>query len=146
MSSQSSAAATIIPLGRLADRSAVVALTGRLLLSAIFLISGWSKVAAPAATIGYIGSVGLPFPQLGLGIAIAIEFVCGVALILGYRARLAAASLAAFSVFTAFAFHFDPSDQNQLVHFLKNMAMAGGLLQIVAFGAGRFSLDARARQ
>lgn len=145
MSSQSSAATTSIPEGGLAERSAVVALTGRLLLSAIFMISGWGKVAAPAATIGYIGSVGLPFPQLGLGIAIAIEFACGVALILGYRARLAAAILAAFSVFTAFAFHFNLSDQNQFIHFLKNMAMGGGLLQVVAFGAGKLSLDAGRR-
>src|SRR5690606_10534410 len=123
--------------------SASAALTGRVLLSAIFLLSGLSKISAPAGMIGYIESVGLPFPTLALAIAILVEVVGGAALILGYRARLVAAGLAAFSVATALAFHFQLGDQNQFIHFFKNIAMAGGLLQVVAFGAGRFSLDAR---
>ena len=67
-------------------------------------------------------------------------------MILGYRARLAAAMLAEFCIATAVLFHSNVADQNQLVHFLKNIAMTGGLLQVVAFGAGRFGLDARARR
>jgi putative oxidoreductase len=123
--------------------SASASLIGRVLLSAIFLLSGVSKISAPAGMIGYIESVGLPFPTLALTIAILVEVVGGIALILGYRARLVAAGLVVFSVATALAFHNQLGDQNQFIHFFKNIAMAGGLLQVVAFGAGRFSLDAR---
>lgn len=123
--------------------SSSAALAGRVLLSAIFLLSGVSKISAPAAMIGYIESVGLPFPSLALAIAILAEVGGGIALILGYRTRLVAAGLALFSVATALAFHHTLGDQNQFIHFFKNIAMAGGLLQVVAFGAGRFSLDAR---
>jgi putative oxidoreductase len=124
---------------------AAVPLVGRVLLSAIFVVSGLSKLAAPAATIGYIESVGLPLAPLGFAIAVLVEIVGGFALIAGYRARVVAAVLAAFTVATAIAFHNDLADQNQFFHFFKNVAMAGGLLQIVAFGAGRLSLDVRGR-
>ena len=123
---------------------AVLPLIGRLLIVAIFLVSGAGKVAAPAAMIEYIASVGLPFPQLGLVIAVVVEIAGGAALLLGYRTRLAASMLAGYCVATAVLFHADFVDQNQIVHFLKNIAMTGGLLQIVAFGAGGFSLDERA--
>lgn len=122
---------------------ATTALLGRVMLSAIFLLSGFSKLAAPAAMIGYIESAGLPFPQLAFAIAVAVEIAGGLALIVGYRTRVVAAALAAFSVATALGFHANLADQNQFIHFFKNIAMAGGLLQLVAFGAGRFSLDAR---
>lgn len=131
------------------DRSDVTqasaSLIGRVLLSAIFILSGVSKLAAPAMMVGYISSVGLPLPQVALVVAIIVEVGGGLALIAGYRARLVAAGLALFSVVTALAFHNALGDQNQFIHFFKNIAMAGGLLQIVAFGAGRFSLDARRR-
>jgi len=138
-----SSATTRIPGGSLSGVLTITPLFGRLLLSAIFILSGVSKVAAPAATIGYIESVGLPFAQLGFAIAVLVEIVGGAALVLGYRARLTAAILAAFTVTAAVAFHSDLADQNQFIHFFKNIAMTGGLLQVVAFGAGSFSLDAR---
>jgi putative oxidoreductase len=122
---------------------AALPLVGRVFLSAIFLLSGISKVSAPAATIAYISSVGLPFAPLGLAIAIFVEIFGGVALVLGYRTRLAASVLALFTVATALAFHSNLADQNQFFHFFKNIAMTGGLLQVVAHGAGRFSIDAR---
>jgi putative oxidoreductase len=124
---------------------AVASLGGRILVSAIFLISGFGKLAAPAGAIGYIAAAGLPFPQLAYGIAVVLEIAGALALIAGYRARFAAAALAVFCLATAFGFHNQLADQNQFIHFFKNIAMAGGLLQIVAFGAGRFSLDARKR-
>ncbi len=118
-------------------------LVGRIAIAAIFVLSGLSKLAAPAATIGYIAASGLPLPQLGFALALLVELVGGTALILGYRTRMVAAILAVFSVATALAFHAALGDQNQFIHFFKNIAMAGGLLQIVAFGAGSWSLDAR---
>jgi len=122
---------------------AALQLAGRILIGAIFLISGAGKIAQPADTIGAITSVGLPLPEVGLVIAILIECVVAVAFIAGYRTRVVAAILVAYCFATAIFFHNNLSDLNQLIHFLKNMAMAGGLLQIVAAGAGRFGLDAR---
>lgn len=124
---------------------AALPLVGRVLISAIYILSGLSKLGAPAATIGYITSAGLPFASLGLAVAIVTEVLGGAALVLGYRTRLVATGLALFTLATAFAFHGNIADQNQFIHFFKNLAMAGGLLQIIAFGAGRYSLDNRNR-
>ena len=121
----------------------VITVVGRVLIATIFLLSGLSKLAAPSYAVGYIASAGLPSPWLGYAVAVAVEIGGSLALIAGYQARLAAAVLAAFSIATALAFHNHFADQNQFIHFFKNVAMAGGLLQVVAFGAGRFSLDAR---
>ena len=118
-------------------------LAARLLLSAIFLISGFGKLVAPSATIGLIASVGLPFPQLGYVGAVALELIGGSLLVVGYRTRYVALAFAAFSIATALIFHNALADQNQFIHFLKNLALAGGLLHVAAFGAGPFSLDAR---
>jgi len=116
---------------------------GRLLIAAIFLFSGFSKIAAPAMAQGYIASAGLPAPLLAYLIAVVVELGGGVLLVAGYQTRLAALALAVFSIAAAFGFHHDFADQNQMIHFLKNIAIAGGLLQVVAFGAGPLSLDAR---
>lgn len=115
---------------------------GRILMAAIFLVSGVGKALAPDATIGYIQSVGLPFATLGLVAAVAIEVGGGAMLALGIKTRLVAALLAAFAVVTGLVFHNAVGDQNQLIHLMKNIAMAGGLLQVVAFGAGAYSVDA----
>jgi len=123
--------------------AAALPLVGRIGLAAIFLLSGFSKLAAPAATISYIQSAGLPLPQVAFAIAALIEVGGGLALVLGFRTRIVAAILAAFAIVTALAFHNNLADQGQFINFWKNVAMAGGLLQVVAFGAGRFSLDAR---
>ncbi len=116
---------------------------GRTLIAAIFLISGIGKLMAPGATMAYIGSLGLPAPALGLLGALVLELAGAVLLVVGYRTRLVALLLAAYAVVTALIFHHALADQNQMFHFLKNVAMAGGLLQVVAFGAGAFSLDNR---
>ncbi|AKU20899.1 DoxX family protein [Massilia sp. NR 4-1] len=123
--------------------TAVLPLAGRLLMALIFVFSAIGKISAPAATMGYISAMGLPFPALGLAGAIGVELVGGLLLAFGYQTRLVALGLAAFSVVTAVLFHGAIGDQNQLIHLLKNLAMAGGLLQIAAFGPGSLSLDAR---
>lgn len=123
--------------------SPYAAVVGRILLAAIFLWSGLGKVLDPASALGYIGSVGLPLPEVGLGIAVLVELAGGVALVLGYRTKLVAAALALFSIATAVVFHSAFGDQNQLIHFFKNIAMAGGLLQVAAFGPGPIAIDSR---
>lgn len=123
--------------------AAALSLTGRILIAAIFLVSGFGKLMAPSGTIGYIASVGLPLPELAYAGALAAELGGGLLLVVGYRTRWVAAALAAFSVVSAVIFHNALGDQNQLFHFLKNIAMAGGLLQYIAWGAGAFSLDER---
>jgi putative oxidoreductase len=102
-----------------------------------------SKLADPAGTQGYIASVGLPLPLLGYIVALVVEIGGGVMLLVGYRSRLAALALAAFAVAAAVFFHHALGDQNQFIHFMKNLAITGGLLQVVAFGPGTFSLDNR---
>lgn len=120
-----------------------VALLGRLLMAAIFLVSGVGKIANPEATATYIASAGLPFPGVALVLAIVIEVVGGAALVVGYRTRLVAGVLAVFCVATAVFFHLKLGDQNQFIHFFKNLTMAGGFLQVLAFGPGAISVDAR---
>ena len=125
------------------SNSGVVPFVGRILVAAIFILSGLGKIGAPAATQGYIAAMGLPAPMLAYIGSIAIELGGGLLLLAGYRTKLIAAALAVFSIVTAFIFHHALADQNQMIHFLKNFAMAGGLLQFVAYGAGRISLDNR---
>lgn len=120
-----------------------VSALGRLLIAALFLISGLGKIVAPALTQGYIASAGLPFPLLAYLVALVIEVVGGILLILGYKSQIVASVMAVFTVAAALAFHSHFADQNAMAHFLKNISITGGLLQIAAFGAGAFSIDGR---
>lgn len=121
----------------------VAAVLGRVLISAIFILSGVSKLTAVSGAIGYIEAAGLPLAPVAFAVAVALEVLGGIALIAGFKTRWVAGALALFSVVTAFAFHGNLADQNQFIHFFKNIAMAGGLLQVVAFGGGALGLDAR---
>ena len=124
-------------------QQSAVPLIGRVLLAVIFILSGVSKLANPAGTQGYIASMGLPLPILAYIAAVVVEIGGGVMLLIGYRTRIAATALALFTVAAALLFHHALGDQNQFIHFMKNLAITGGLLQVVAFGAGAFSLDNR---
>jgi putative oxidoreductase len=117
-------------------------LLGRVMIGAPFIMSGLGKLMAHDATVGYIGSVGLPLPQLAWVIALLVEIGGGALLVGGFRARLVALVMALFALATAISFHRNFADQNQMIHFLKNVMLAGGLLQIVYFGAGPLSIDA----
>jgi putative oxidoreductase len=122
---------------------ATVSVIGRILLGIIFILSGVSKLGDPVGTQAYIASVGLPLPLLGYIVAVVTEIAGGVMLLVGYRARLAAVALAIFTVAAAVFFHHAFGDRNQFIHFMKDLAITGGLLQVVGFGAGVFSLDNR---
>jgi putative oxidoreductase len=118
-------------------------LVGRILLGVPFILSGVGKLAAPAATQGYIAAMGLPAPGVAFVVALVVEIGFGTLLLIGYRTRIAALVLATFSIAAALIFHHSFGDQNQFIHFMKNVMLAGGLLQIAAFGAGVLSLDNR---
>jgi putative oxidoreductase len=126
------------------DRYKFLPLLGRIMIGAPFAMSGLSKLAAYAATVGYIAAMGLPIPPLAYIGAVVIELGGGLLLLSGYRVRSVSLVMAVFCLVTAAFFHHNFADQNQMIHFLKNVMMAGGLLQIAYFGAGAFSLDARA--
>ncbi|KXU82409.1 LysR family transcriptional regulator [Paraburkholderia monticola] len=125
------------------ERFKFLPLLGRILIGAPFVMSGVSKLAAYSATVGYIAAVGLPVPPLAFVLAVLTELGGGLLLLSGYRVRAVSLGMAVFCVVTAMFFHHNFADQNQMIHFLKNVMMAGGLLQITWFGAGAFSLDAR---
>ena len=130
-------------ISRAPTATAVLPVAGRILMSAIFLVSGGGKLAAPAATIATIEAAGLPLPPISYAMATLVEIGGGLLLIAGYRTRLVAMVLAVFAVVTTLTFHAELGDTAQMIHFLKNLAMTGGLFQVAAFGAGPLSLDAR---
>ena len=125
------------------DATRYLPFAGRLLIGLPFAMSGLSKLAAYGPTTEMISAVGLPVPPLAFVVAVAVELGGGLLLIAGFRVRLIAIALALFSLATAVSFHSNFADQNQMIHFLKNIMIAGGLLQIVAFGAGAISIDNR---
>lgn len=123
-------------------------IAGRVLLAALFLPAGISKLTGFEGTVGYIASVGLPLPAVGAVLALLVEIVGGVALIAGFGTRIAALVLALFTLVASFFFHAFwavPADQAFMVQllFFKNVAVVGGLLALAANGAGGWSLDAR---
>jgi putative oxidoreductase len=126
-------------------------LAGRILIALIFVLSGFGKITGFEGTVGYIASKGLPLPQLGAIGAIILELGAGIALILGWKTRWAAAALLLFTVAAALLFHnfwaLPPEEaQNQMIHFLKNMSMAGGLLFVVIHGSGACGVDTGCRK
>ena len=118
-------------------------LAGRLLLGQIFLLAGLNKIPGYAGTQGYMESMGVPGALLPL--VILLEIGGGLAVILGWQARLASYALAVFTLVAAVIFHSNLADQMQMIMFMKNFAIAGGLLILAVNGAGGLSLDGRKR-
>ncbi|CAM3679710.1 DoxX family protein [Roseateles saccharophilus] len=118
-------------------------LLGRVLMAAIFVTAGAGKIGGYAATQGYMASMGVPGGLLPL--VILTELGGGLLIVLGLFTRPAAFALAGFSVVSALLFHGNLADQGQQIHFMKNLAMAGGFLLLVGHGAGPLSLDAKWR-
>ncbi|MEM7666190.1 MAG: DoxX family protein [Pseudomonadota bacterium] len=119
----------------------IVSLVARVLLAALFILAGINKLTGMEGTVGYIASVGLPLPELVYFGTVALELVGGLMLLAGFKARYAAGALGIFTVMTAVIFHNDFSQQIELTLFLKNLAIAGGMFAVAAFGPGRLSLD-----
>ncbi len=118
-------------------------LVGRVLMSIIFLMSGFGKLAAVEGTAGYMASVGVPAADITVWLVIALEILGGIAILVGFFTRYAAWALAAFCVASGYLGHYQPEDQMQMISFMKNLAMAGGFLALAVAGAGSFSIDAR---
>jgi putative oxidoreductase len=124
-------------------------LAGRVLIALIFVLSGFGKITGFEGTVGYIASKGLPLPQLAAIGAIIVELGGGILLIVGWKARWAAAAMLVFTAVAAVIFHnfwAAPADlaQNQMIHFMKNISMVGGLLYVVVYGSGPLSVDGAA--
>lgn len=124
---------------------------GRGLLSLIFLFSGLGKMMDWSGTAGYMAVKGMPLVPFFLFMAIVFEFVGGLSVLLGYRGRLGAAMLIVFLVPTTFIFHnfwaFEGMEQRmQMISFLKNLSIMGGLAFIASVGTGPFSLDRRGQR
>lgn len=116
-------------------------LIGRVLMSVPFIWAGYGKLVAATATQAFFGHLGLPVPMLAWGVAVVVEFVGGLALLLGIQARVVGIVLAAWCIATALVAHTNFADQNMLIHFLKNVTMAGGFLYVAAFGAGAYTVQ-----
>ena len=114
-------------------------LLGRILISSLFLISAYNKIFSIDGTMGWMEGYGVP--GIFLYPTIALEIILPIFVIVGYRAKLSASLLAIFCIATAFIFHFDFSEQIQLILFLKNIGLAGGFLFIVANGTKDWSID-----
>jgi putative oxidoreductase len=125
-------------------------MTGRVLLALLFVISGYDKIVSFEGTVGYIAAKGMPLPQLAALGSIAVELVAGLLLVIGWQARWAAAVLFLFVIPTTIIFHnfwaYDgPQAQLQQIQFMKNLCIMGGMLYVMAFGAGPCSVDNRRR-
>jgi putative oxidoreductase len=116
-------------------------LAGRILLCALFLLSGLGKIGAYAATAAYMSSFGVPAALLP--VVIATEVLGALTVIVGWKTRVAAFLLAGFSLLSAVIFHAKFSDQIQMIMFLKDVSIAGGFLLLVAHGSGPLSIDRR---
>lgn len=128
------------------NTSGTVALIGRVLLAAMFVLAGIDKITGFEGTAGYIASVGLPFAELLTVLTIAVEIGAGLALIVGFQARIAALLLAGFTLAASVLFHnfwAMPAEQAyiQQLMFMKNLSVAGGLLMIVALGGGALGIS-----
>jgi putative oxidoreductase len=116
-------------------------LIGRLFYSSLFLLYGYFKATGFAGTTGYMAKQGLPAPVVFAALAVIIELGGGALMLIGYQTRLVALGLGIYVVVAALIAHRNFADGAQLVHFMKDMAIAGGSLAFVASGAGAFSLD-----
>ena len=121
--------------------TAATRMSGRALMSAIFVMAGITKLSSYATTQGYMESMGVP--GILLPLVILLELGGGLAVLLGWQTRISAFLLAGFCIVSALIFHANFGDQMQSILFMKNLAMAGGFLFLVADGAGAWSLDAR---
>ena len=115
-------------------------LIARAIMSAPFIWTGYSKLIAAAGTQAYFAKLGLPVPVLAWSVAVAVEMLGGLAILLGIQVRVAGITLASWCIATAIVAHSNFSDPNMVIHFMKNVIMAGGFLYVAVFGAGAYTI------
>jgi putative oxidoreductase len=113
----------------------------RVLMSSLFIWDGIHQLRNPSGTAQYFASVHVPLPGLAIWVSIPIHLLGGLALLVGFRTRWAAALLAIVCVGTAFGVHLPIGDQENMINFYKNLVMTGGFLYVVTYGAGGLSID-----
>jgi putative oxidoreductase len=118
----------------------------RILMCSLFIWDGVLQLRDPAATVNYFASLDIPSPQIAVWISIAVHLLGGIGLFVGLMTRWAAALLMLLCLGTAFGVHLPAGDMENMTHFYKNLVMAGGLLYVVAFGAGAFAFDKTANR
>lgn len=127
----------------LSSGASTAVLAGRVLLSVLFILAGFAKLTAISGTAGWFGSLGLPVPTVTAVVVGLVELLGGLAILAGYKTRIAAIVLALFTLGATAVAHLDFADQVQLLMLQKNLSITGGLLILAVFGAGALSLDAR---
>jgi putative oxidoreductase len=130
-------------MAKLESQSDLALLIGRLFYSSLFVLFGYFKVTAYSGTVTYMAAKGLPAPSLFAVLAIVFELGGGFLMLVGYQTRLVALALAVYTLAAALIAHTNFADTNQLIHFMKNMAIVGGSLAFFVSGAGAYSLDRR---
>ena len=120
---------------------ALLLLFARLLMSSLFVWDGVVQLRNPGGTARYFASVHVPAPDIAVWISIPVHLFGGLALLVSFYSRWAAALLALVCLGTAFGVHLPAGDQNNMIHFYKNLVMTGGFLYVIAFGPGGLSLD-----
>jgi len=113
----------------------------RVLMSGLFVWEGVLQLRDPASTADYFASLDIPMPDVAVWVSIAVHLLGGLAILVGFKTRWAAAVLLLLCLGTAFGVHLPAHDTENMIHFYKNLAMAGGFLYVIAFGAGAISFD-----
>lgn len=129
--------------GQAGSSTSIAILVGRILLSIMFILAGFTKLTAISGTAGWFASIGLPVPTVTAVVVGLVELIGGLAILVGYQTRIAAIVLAVFTVAATLIAHLDFSDQTQQLFFMKNLSITGGFLILAAVGAGALSVDAR---
>jgi len=123
--------------------NSAILLVARILLAIIFVLAGFGKLTDISGTAAYFGMYNLPAPAAVAVVSGLVELLGGLAILIGFQTRAASWVLAVFCIATALVAHRDWADMNQMIHFQKNLAMAGGFLVLAVHGAGALSVDAR---
>jgi putative oxidoreductase len=126
-----------------AGANGAVLVLARLLISSLFLVAGFGKLTDIAGTAGWFGSIGFPAPTAVAVLVGLLELVGGLAILAGFKTRIAAIALAVFTIAATLIAHTDLADQVQMLMFLKNLSITGGLLVLATFGPGSLSVDRR---
>ena len=114
----------------------------RVLMASLFIWSGVGALRHPAGTAHSLAQAHMPVPEVSVWLLIALELIAGLFVVVGFQTRCAAAALAIFCLFTAFAVHLPVGDFGNMIHFYKNLVMAGGFFYVFVHGAGPLSIDA----